>query len=693
MALNRKKLRKKNLAAFKKYALATYNRLIVHRPASTLVVADDGELDVIAGGRSLYDGKAVRSAMKQIEDFWKFPTFISEFTAPQAGRLDRYGNPFLAKLLRRAGEDGVTFGADPTTREAFFLIVFGIGLGQHVDRLIKEIRPHVVLFYESDLDLFCHSLEVCPWHEILDNLRKRCGYAYFVTHAAPDPALYALEIINLLRAHNPPGIDRSFIFTHSHTALSKGVVSDLKKNADNLFHGIGFFYDESLMLKNSYMNLRGGKSRVFVRSPKIRSESSAFVVGSGPSLDDSFALIRDNADKAVIISGGSSLRPLLVNGITPDFHVETENLNLYTAINQAARDFDLSSICLVGSTTIDPSIIPYFDKTIFFFRNSLSPFPLFCDSDVYSLSRPNPAVINAMLSFAIDGGIEDIYFIGTDFGTKGTGRHHSKDNIHYTDESYVEDRRKYEIPVAGNFGGTVYTSEDFKTVLYSIFGTVASDGKGHRFFNCSDGAVIEGATAVLGSRVSLQAPPGGKKSLIGAIDDGAAAMTEKWFGDCWRDDRLKLTINRLADGFLELLADASVFRDGRYLAQYMKLVRGDPLAQSQGPSAETAVAILFRGTLDLILATVAYYLNRITDPAMREPLGRIARQELAESMEILRRDALAIVDDPTDIPPPLTSREWAKPIAEKPHSFGQVARNAPCPCGSGKRFKHCHGRN
>jgi len=24
--------------------------------------------------------------------------------------------------------------------------------------------------------------------------------------------------------------------------------------------------------------------------------------------------------------------------------------------------------------------------------------------------------------------------------------------------------------------------------------------------------------------------------------------------------------------------------------------------------------------------------------------------------------------------------------------FANVSRNDPCPCGSGKKFKHCHGR-
>jgi preprotein translocase subunit SecA len=27
-----------------------------------------------------------------------------------------------------------------------------------------------------------------------------------------------------------------------------------------------------------------------------------------------------------------------------------------------------------------------------------------------------------------------------------------------------------------------------------------------------------------------------------------------------------------------------------------------------------------------------------------------------------------------------------------PSTWGKVSRNAACPCGSGKKFKHCHGR-
>jgi preprotein translocase subunit SecA len=27
-----------------------------------------------------------------------------------------------------------------------------------------------------------------------------------------------------------------------------------------------------------------------------------------------------------------------------------------------------------------------------------------------------------------------------------------------------------------------------------------------------------------------------------------------------------------------------------------------------------------------------------------------------------------------------------------PTTWGKVPRNAPCPCGTGRKYKHCHGK-
>jgi len=43
---------------------------------------------------------------------------------------------------------------------------------------------------------------------------------------------------------------------------------------------------------------------------------------------------------------------------------------------------------------------------------------------------------------------------------------------------------------------------------------------------------------------------------------------------------------------------------------------------------------------------------------------------------------------------PLQSRRAAAALNPKdPSTWGKVARNAPCPCGSGKKYKHCHGKH
>ena len=47
--------------------------------------------------------------------------------------------------------------------------------------------------------------------------------------------------------------------------------------------------------------------------------------------------------------------------------------------------------------------------------------------------------------------------------------------------------------------------------------------------------------------------------------------------------------------------------------------------------------------------------------------------------------------------PPSTAAAPSRPVVAAsnpgpPSSWGKVPRNAPCPCGSGKKYKHCHGR-
>src|SRR3546814_4992075 len=41
--------------------------------------------------------------------------------------------------------------------------------------------------------------------------------------------------------------------------------------------------------------------------------------------------------------------------------------------------------------------------------------------------------------------------------------------------------------------------------------------------------------------------------------------------------------------------------------------------------------------------------------------------------------------------PPLVARRPEGQADENPYAEMDISRNAPCPCGSGRKYKHCHG--
>jgi preprotein translocase subunit SecA len=92
-----------------------------------------------------------------------------------------------------------------------------------------------------------------------------------------------------------------------------------------------------------------------------------------------------------------------------------------------------------------------------------------------------------------------------------------------------------------------------------------------------------------------------------------------------------------------------------------------------------------------VLATLQL---RVDAPPMPEPL---------RGHEVHENPALAasMADDPAYDPADPSGGGVAtlsRPAAARPvdpndaSTWGKVARNASCPCGSGKKFKHCHGR-
>ena len=86
-----------------------------------------------------------------------------------------------------------------------------------------------------------------------------------------------------------------------------------------------------------------------------------------------------------------------------------------------------------------------------------------------------------------------------------------------------------------------------------------------------------------------------------------------------------------------------------------------------------------------------------SDPAMAEPFAGAEPEALHPAASLaqgpMQRSA-ALAGAVDEVPPGWT---YYEPLGrhldpQAPETWGKVPRNAACPCGSGKKYKHCHGR-
>ena len=112
----------------------------------------------------------------------------------------------------------------------------------------------------------------------------------------------------------------------------------------------------------------------------------------------------------------------------------------------------------------------------------------------------------------------------------------------------------------------------------------------------------------------------------------------------------------------------------------------DPLNEYKNESFQ-----LFESMLDSLRETVTQQLSRV------RPLTEDEQKEMLAQMTAQQAQAQQVVEEATDRAEAVAEAEasgGALPGFDEtdPGTWGNPKRNDLCPCGSGKKFKHCHGR-
>jgi preprotein translocase subunit SecA len=178
--------------------------------------------------------------------------------------------------------------------------------------------------------------------------------------------------------------------------------------------------------------------------------------------------------------------------------------------------------------------------------------------------------------------------------------------------------------------------------------------------------------------------------LVRETDELAAARAARFTPDIMRQVEKAVLLQTLDHLWREHLV---VLDHLRQVIGFRGYAQRDPLNEYKTESFE-----LFQAMLNRLREAVTNQLMRVEIVQRPPPL---APDDDFESLEASHIDPLTGENEMEDAgpPPPFPLPGGRGPrvaAAERnpadPATWGKVQRNAPCPCGSGKKYKHCHGR-
>lgn len=172
--------------------------------------------------------------------------------------------------------------------------------------------------------------------------------------------------------------------------------------------------------------------------------------------------------------------------------------------------------------------------------------------------------------------------------------------------------------------------------------------------------------------------------IVEAADQAWQTKCER-FGEMMVEVERRVMLQVLDTLWKEHLANMDHLRQGINLRAY---AQKNPKQEFKRESFE-----LFQALLDNVKHEVVKMLARV-EPVSQEQLAELERKqlEMQEQMRLKMEHAEAsglTEDDPQSAEVNPEQPPTAEPIRR---TMPKVGRNEPCPCGSGKKYKQCHGR-
>jgi preprotein translocase subunit SecA len=176
-----------------------------------------------------------------------------------------------------------------------------------------------------------------------------------------------------------------------------------------------------------------------------------------------------------------------------------------------------------------------------------------------------------------------------------------------------------------------------------------------------------------------------RERVLKAADETAAARTERFSPEVMRQVEKAVLLQTLDHLWREHLVTLDHLRQ---VIGYRGYAQRDPLNEYKTEAFE-----LFETMLQTLREAVTAQMMRVE--IMQSPPLMPAEVEDVEPIHLDPVTGGNELDEAffsTFTPAQQQGFEAAGVDPNDPTTWGKIQRNAPCPCGSGKKFKHCHGR-
>lgn len=164
--------------------------------------------------------------------------------------------------------------------------------------------------------------------------------------------------------------------------------------------------------------------------------------------------------------------------------------------------------------------------------------------------------------------------------------------------------------------------------------------------------------------------------LLKVTDEQILEKTEQFGAETMRMIEKQLLLQSIDGKWREHLLTLEHLRS---VVGFRGYAQRDPLNEYKNEAFQ-----LFEGMLDSLREDVTQKLSKI------RPISDEEQRAMAEQMAI--QQAQAEVATRPDLPEPTAEAISNGFVAEDPSTWNNPGRNSACPCGSGEKFKHCHGR-